>query len=85
MEKMQIQMSLHNDTSSVGRYLEAPLNPQGRCPGPLLMKHSVKVKNTRFTLRSRLSKKNSKSHLINWIAGEDAFLHSMCYEEVSTW
>ena len=63
----------NNDTSSVGRYLEAPLNPQGRCPGPLLMKHSVKVKNTRFTLRSRLSKKNSKSHLINWIAGEDAF------------
>ena len=62
-----------NDTSSVGRYLEAPLNPQGRCPGPLLMKHSVKVKNTRFTLRSRLSKKNNRSHLASWIAGEDAF------------
>ena len=37
------------------------------------MKHSVKVKNTRFTLRSRLSKKSSKSHLEEWIAGEDAF------------
>ena len=66
-----------NDQTSEGanicRYLEAPLNPQGRCPGPLLMKHSVKVKNTRFTLRSRLSKKSSKSHLQEWIAGEDAF------------
>ena len=61
------------ETSSICRYLEAPLNPQGRCPGPLLMKHSVKVKNTRFTLRSRLSKKSSKSHLEEWIAGEDAF------------
>ena len=37
------------------------------------MKHSVKVRNTRFTLRSRLSKKHSKSHLMKWIAGEDAF------------
>ena len=61
------------ETSSIGRYLEAPLNPQGRCPGPLLMKLSVKIKNTRFTLRSRLSKKSSKSHLEEWIAGEDAF------------
>ena len=74
-----------NDTSSVGRYLEAPLNPQGRCPGPLLMKHSVKVKNTRFTLRSRLSKKNNRSHLASWIAGEDAFLCCMCHKEISTW
>ena len=66
-----------NDQTSEGagicRYLEAPLNPQGRCPGPLLMKHSVKVKNTRFTLRSRLSKKSSRSHLQEWMEGEDAF------------
>ena len=59
--------------SDIGRYLEAKINPKGSCPGPLLMKHSVKVRNTRFTLRSRLSKKASKSHISNWIAGEDAF------------
>lgn len=60
-------------SSDIGRYLEACSNAKGYCTGPLLMKHSVKVRNTRFTLRSRLSKKYSKSHLSEWIAGEDAF------------
>lgn len=60
-------------TSEIGRYLETCSNTKGYCPGPLLMKHSVKVRDTRFTLRSRLSKKYSKSHLSEWIAGEDAF------------
>ena len=62
-----------SEPSSIGRFLEAPINARGQCSGPLLMKHSVKVRNTRFTLRSRLSKKHSKSHLMEWIAGEDAF------------
>ena len=57
----------------IGRYLEAKISAKGSCSGPLLMKHSVKVRNTRFTLRSRLSKKASKSHISHWIAGEDAF------------
>ena len=57
----------------IGRYLEAPINVTGHCPGPLLMKHCVKVRNTRFTLRSRLSKKYSQSHLSEWTTGEDAF------------
>ena len=59
--------------NDIGRYLEVTVNSKGYCPGPLLMKHSVKVRNTRFTLRSRLSKKYSSSHLSQWIAGEDAF------------
>ena len=58
---------------SVGRYLEAPVNTAGHCPGPLLMKHCVKVRNTRFKLRSRLSKKYSQSHLSEWTTCEDAF------------
>ena len=62
-----------SEPSSIGRFLEAPINARGQFSGPLLMKHSVKVRNTRFTLRSRLSKKHSKSHLMEWIAGEDAF------------
>jgi hypothetical protein len=57
----------------IARYLEAKVNVKGSCPGPLLMKHSVKVRNTRFTLRSRLSKKSSKSHISSWINGEDAY------------
>lgn len=65
--------SNEKDAHSIGRYLEACPNSKGYCKGPLLMKHSVKVRNTRFTLRSRLSKRYSKSHLTEWIAGEDAF------------
>ena len=58
---------------TIGRYLEAPINSRGYCSGPLLMKHCVKVRNTRFTLRSRLSKKYSQSHLSEWTSGENAF------------
>ena len=65
--------SEESQLDTIGRYLEAPINSRGYCAGPLLMKHCVKVRNTRFTLRSRLSKKYSQSHLSEWTTGEDAF------------
>lgn len=68
-----IETTVEHSQNAVARYLEAPINAKGECSSPLYMKHSIKVRNSRFTLRSRLSKKYAKSHLSEWVSGEDAF------------
>ena len=68
-----IESTVEHSQSDVARYLEAPINAKGECSSPLYMKHSIKVRNSRFTLRSRLSKKHCKSHLSEWVSGEEAF------------
>ena len=59
--------------NSVCCYLEAPIDTMGKLNSTLYMKHSVKTRLCRFTLRSRLAKKHTSCTPSSLLTGDNAF------------
>lgn len=63
----------HSPHSAVCYYLEAPIDSMGKHNHTLYMKQSVKTRQSRFTLRSRLAKKHTNCTPGSLLSGDNAF------------